>query len=63
MTDEEVAVEIEELENLLIEIASKMEVMRSRAQDRIQLAKQTRTTMRSVGELSYKLAKFNENLK
>lgn len=63
LTNEEVSVEIEELENLVIEVARKLDCMKSRAQDRIQLAKQTRTTMRSVGELSYKLAKFNETLK
>ena len=63
LTSDEIAVEFEELENLIIEIAHKLDSAKSRAQDRIALESSLRTTMRTVGELSYKLAKFNENLK
>ena len=63
LTSDEISVEIEEMENLIIEIAHKLDLAKSRAQDRVALEKSMRTTMRSVGELSYKLAKFNETLK
>lgn len=63
LTSDEISIEIEELENLIIEIAHKLDLAKSRVRDRVALEKSLRTTMRTMGELSYKLAKFNENLK